>query len=138
MTFHGNLLGEPPQTLLPDAPEAREALESGVDPAEVAARFPTVSLAWAELADAAFAAGETIASYAYARTGYHRGLDALRRSGWKGHGPVPWAHQPNQGWLRCVHALGRAAMTIGEAEEAARCAELLRDSDPVAADALGS
>jgi len=136
MTSHGNLFGEPPQTLLPDVPEAREALETGTDPAEVAARFPTVSLAWAELADTAFAAGSTMESYAYARTGYHRGLDALRRNGWKGYGPVPWSHQPNQGWLRCVHALGRAAMTIGESDEAARCAQLLRDSDPVAADAL--
>lgn len=136
MTSHGNLFGEPPQTLLPDVPEAREALETGTDPADVAARFPTVSLVWAELADAAFAAGSTMESYAYARTGYHRGLDALRRNGWKGYGPVPWSHQPNQGWLRCVHALGRAAMTIGESDEAARCAQLLRDSDPVAADAL--
>ena len=137
-TPHGNLFGEPPQTLLPDVPEARDALAAGTDPAEVAARFPTYSAAWAELADQAFARGATIESYAYARTGYHRGLDALRRNGWKGFGPVPWSHHPNRGWLRCVHALSRAAAAIGETEEAARCAQLIRDSDPDAADALNA
>src|SRR3954464_7747467 len=74
--------------------------------------------------------------YAYARTGYHGGLDALRRAGWKGHGPVPWSHEPNQGWLRCLHSLSQAAAEIGEADEAARCAQFLRDSDPAASDAL--
>lgn len=133
---HGNLFGEPPQTLLPDVPEARGALEAGTDPAEVAAQFPTFSAAWAELAERALSRDSTIEAYAYARTGYHRGLDALRRNGWKGFGPVPWSHQPNRGWLRCVHALGRAALVIEEADEVARCAELLRDSDPTAADAL--
>ncbi|MDQ6875593.1 MAG: DUF3151 domain-containing protein [Actinomycetota bacterium] len=136
-TGHGNLLGEPPQTLLPDVPEARQALdEPDADPAAVAARFPTYSGAWAELADSAFARGAVMESYAYARTGYHRGLDALRRNGWKGFGPVPWSHEPNRGWLRCVHALGRAAMTIHETDEAARCTQLLRDSDPIASDVL--
>jgi len=73
-----------------------------------------------------------VAAYAYARTGYHRGLDQLRRNGWRGHGPVPWSHAPNQGFLRAVNALGRAADAIGEADEATRCAQLLRDSDPEA------
>jgi hypothetical protein len=49
---------------------------------------------------------------------------------------VPWSHAPNQGFLRCLHALGRAAGAIGETDEAQRCAEFLRDSDPAAADAL--
>ncbi len=65
------------------------------------AKDPTFSLAWAMLADDAFAAGRVVESYAYARTGYHRGLDALRRAGWKGHGPIPWEHRPNRGFLRC-------------------------------------
>ena len=138
MSIHGDLLGGPPPTLLPDDPGPREALTSGVDPAEVAARYPMSSAAWAALADAAFAAGRTVESYAYARTGYHRGLDALRRSGWKGYGPVPWSHEPNQGFLRALHALGRAAGAIGETEEADRCTTFLRDSDPAAAAALGS
>lgn len=132
MTHHHNLLGEPPETLLPDVAEARGALEGGEDPAAVAARFPSYPGAWAALADGAFSAGAVIESYAYARVGYHRGLDALRRSGWKGHGPVPWSHEPNRGFLRSVNALGRAAGAIGEVDEAQRCQQLLHDCDPTA------
>ncbi|HWB65974.1 MAG TPA: DUF3151 domain-containing protein [Mycobacteriales bacterium] len=131
-----NLLGEPPPTQLPDNDEARSALDRGEDPTEVAARFPAYSAAWAALADRAFANGAVIESYAYARVGYHRGLDALRRSGWKGHGSVPWAHEPNRGFLRCLHALARAAAAIGETDEAQRCEAFLRESDRAAVDAL--
>ncbi|HEX8803054.1 MAG TPA: DUF3151 family protein, partial [Acidimicrobiales bacterium] len=74
---------EPP-TLLPDEPEPRQLLEAHVAPVEVAAHYPTHSAAWAALADAAFERGDVVESYAYARVGYHRGLDALRRNGWKG------------------------------------------------------
>jgi hypothetical protein len=133
-----DLLGGPPPTLLPDEPEPRLLLEAHVAPDEVAARFPTHSAAWAALADSAFERGAVIESYAYARVGYHRGLDALRRNGWKGHGPVPWEHQPNQGFLRALHALGRAAGAIGETEEAQRVQAFLDDSDPVARAALES
>ncbi len=133
-----DLLGGPPPTLLrDDHPDADAALAAGTDPAEVAARWPTHLAAWAELADAAFAAGRPVESYAYARVGYHRGLDALRRSGWKGHGPVPWSHEPNRGFLRCLHALRRAAAGIGETPEAQRCAAFLDDCDPAASAALG-
>ena len=132
-----DLLGGPPPTLLPDDPGPREALAAGDDPLDVAARYPTSSLAWAELADRALADDRVIDAYAYARTGYHRGLDALRRNGWKGHGPVPWAHPPNRGFLRCLSALGRAAEAIGEADEALRCASFLADSDLEAVKALG-
>ena len=125
-----DLLGGPPPTLLPDEPAPRALLEAGTDPAEVAAAHPTYSAAWAALADAAFARGAVIESYAYARVGYHRGLDALRRNGWKGYGPVPWSHGPNQGFLRALNALGRAADTIGESDEADRIAQFLRESDP--------
>jgi hypothetical protein len=137
MTSHENLLGGPPPTLLPDDPEPRDALAAGTEPARVAAAHPASSLAWAELADRAYEQGDTIASYAYARTGYHRGLDALRRNGWKGHGPVPYTHEPNRGFLRSLHALGRAAAAIGEKDEAARCWAFLDDSDPTAAGLLG-
>ena len=125
-----DLLGGPPPTLLPDEPGPRGLLEGGTDPAEVAAQHPTHSAAWAALADAAYDRGAVIESYAYARVGYHRGLDALRRNGWKGYGPVPWAHAPNQGFLRALNALGRAADTIGETDEADRIAQFLKDSDP--------
>lgn len=129
MTSFGNLLAPP--TKLPDDP-AFALLEAGDDPVDVAARYPASSLAWATLAEAALAGGRTIEAYAYARTGYHRGLDALRRAGWKGTGPVPWSHVPNRGFLRAVHALGRAAAGIGEEAEVERCAQLLADSDPEA------
>jgi hypothetical protein len=137
-----NLLPEPPATLLP-ADEAAdralaEAQATGTTGAlkAVAAVHPAFSGAWAALAAESLAAGEPVTAYAYARTGYHRGLDALRRNGWKGHGPVLWSHEPNRGFLRCLHALSQAAAQIGEADEAARCAQFLRDSDPAAADAL--
>ncbi|MEV5433885.1 DUF3151 domain-containing protein [Streptomyces sp. NPDC052701] len=137
MTTHKNLLGGPDPTLLPANEEADRLLaEESLPPADVAARFPTFSLAWALLADEAHAAGRVIESYAYARTGYHRGLDALRRSGWKGHGPVPWSHEPNRGFLRCLAALARAAEAIGEKDEAERCRQFLQDSDPEAYAAL--
>src|SRR5690625_376198 len=129
---------QPPETLLPDEPEPRAALESGVDPAAVAAAHPTSSAVWAVLADRAFAAGETIASYAYARTGYHRGLDQLRRAGWKGHGPIPWDHEPNRGFLRALNTLAQASEQIGDAEEADRCSTLLRESSAEADKALNS
>lgn len=125
-------------TYVPDEYEARTALAETDDPAEVAKRFPTYSAAWAALADRAFAAGDVVASYAYARTGYHRGLDRLRGVGWRGQGPVPWEHEPNQGFLRALHALGRAAAAIGEEAEADRCKQFLRDSSKTAAEALGT
>ena len=127
---HHNLLGEPPATLLPGIPEADDVLAAGADPAEVAAGHPTSSAAWAALAETALEAGRTIEAYAYARTGYHRGLDALRRNGWKGYGPVPWSHEPNRGFLRCVTVLATAAGRIGEVDEQERCTQLLRDCDP--------
>jgi hypothetical protein len=127
---HGNLLGEPPATLLPGNPEADAALAAGTPAAEVAAAHPTVSAAWAALAEDAIDGGRVIEGYAYARTGYHRGLDALRRNGWKGFGPVPWSHEPNRGFLRCVTQLARAAEAIGETAEQERCTQLLRDCDP--------
>jgi hypothetical protein len=135
MTIQGNLLGPEP-TLLPVDPAAAE-LDRGTDAAQVAAAHPTSSLAWAVLAERALDGGETIAAYAYARTGYHRGLDQLRRSGWKGFGPVPWSHEPNRGFLRALAALQKAAEAIGEADEAERCRVFLSDSDPEAASALG-
>jgi hypothetical protein len=136
MSLRQDLLGGPPPTHLPDDPAPREALAAGEDPADVAARHPASSLAWAELADRAFTDGRAVESYAYARTGYHRGLDALRRAGWRGQGPIPWEHEPNRGFLRALRALGRAAEAIGESDEAERCATFLRDSSETAAEQL--
>ena len=136
---HQNLLPEPPATLLPADTAADAALKAAVDGgdvAHVAADYPGYGAAWAELAERALAEGDAVTAYAYARTGYHRGLDQLRRNGWRGTGPVPWSHEPNRGFLRCLHSLGQAAAEIGESDEAARCATFLRDCDPAAADAL--
>lgn len=133
MSSFGNLLAPP--TKLPAEPGA-ELLAAGEDPVSVAAAHPASSAAWAALAAGALAAGRPVEAYAYARTGYHRGLDALRRAGWKGQGPIPWAHEPNQGFLRALHCLQQAAAAIGETDEAARCAAFLADSDPEAAAAL--
>jgi hypothetical protein len=131
-----NLLGVP-QTRLPDDAPAREALNAGTPAEQVAAAHPAASLPWAVLADQALAAGRSVQSYAYARTGYHRGLDALRRAGWRGSGPVPWEHEPNRGFLRALAALSRAAGAIGETPEQERCAAFLADCDPAAARELG-
>ena len=138
-----NLLPDVPPTLLPENAAAAAALEKALaSPGDVAALKavaadnPTYSAAWGRLAEWALAEGDEVTAYAFARTGYHRGLDQLRRNGWRGHGPVPWSHPANQGFLRCLNVLALAAAAIGEADEAARCAQFLRDSDPAAADAL--
>ncbi|MGB7448212.1 MAG: DUF3151 domain-containing protein [Ornithinimicrobium sp.] len=130
-----NLLGIP-ATHLPADPAA-QALDDGVDPRQVAVGHPTSSLAWAVLAEGAQADGADVEAYAFARTGYHRGLDALRRSGWRGQGPVPWEHEPNRGFLRSLAALATAAERIGETDEYRRCADFLRDSSAEGARALG-
>ena len=129
MTIGENLFPGPPATLLPEDPAA-VALAAGADPVGVVKAHPTSSLAWAVVSDRAWADGLVIESYAFARVGYHRGLDALRRSGWKGHGPVPWSHEPNQGFLRCLRSLGRAATAIGESDEVDRIAVFIEDCDP--------
>ena len=130
---HESLLASPPATYLPEDQEAAAALRSGVPPAEVAARFPACSAAWAALAEGALAQGDAVTGYAYARTGYHRGLDQLRRAGWRGTGPIPWEHEPNRGFLRSLNLLARAADAIGEQDEARRCEQFLRDSSATAA-----
>jgi len=130
-----SLLGEPPETRLPEDP-AHEAVAHGVDTAEVARTHPASSLAWGLLAERALDDRRDVEAYAFARTGYHRGLDALRRNGWRGAGPVPWDHDPNRGFLRALAALARAADRIGEDEEAHRCREFLRECSRAAYDEL--
>ncbi|SEA01818.1 Protein of unknown function [Bowdeniella nasicola] len=123
-----NLL-RPEPTLLPADPAA-PLIEEGASPHEVARQHPASSLPWALLSEQAFAERDDVAAYAYARTGYHRGLDALRRAGWRGAGPIPFDHLPNQGFLRALMALGKAAAAIGEDDEAERIVEFLSDADP--------
>lgn len=124
-----------PRTLLPVDP-ATALLAAGGDPVQVATQHPSSSAAWAALAEEALGREFWIEGYAYARTGYHRGLDSLRKAGWRGTGPVPWSHGPNQGFLRALHALAVAATAIGESDEAERCQKFLDDCDPAASIAL--
>lgn len=126
-----NLLADPDPTLLPDDhPDmtAHKALAAGQAPEEIAQNLPSSSLAWAVLAERALREGDGVTAYAFARTGYHRGLDALRRAGWRGHGPIPADHVPNHGFLRALLSLAEAASAIGETDEAQRCSEFLADS----------
>lgn len=111
----------PPPVHLPDMGEAD------------AKKNPANPLAWAMLAEEAT---DPLVRYAFARTGYHRGLDALRGNGWKGFGPVPWVHEPNQGVLRAIAQLALAARAIGEESEYERCRALLSDCDPGVVDKL--
>jgi hypothetical protein len=133
---HVDLMAGPPPTYLPDDPADAE-LAQGDEPGSVVRRHPASPAAWAALAEHARDQGaDDVTLYAYARVGYHRSLDLLRRNGWKGHGPVPWEHEPNRGFLRCLALLALAARAIGEDGEWQRCSEFLRDSSPAAADAL--
>lgn len=136
-----NLLGIP-ETRLPAEPDVLDDLSNLPDDLAaneaIVEKHPTSSLAWAEAAESAHRKGMRLVAYAYARVGYHRGLDALRKAGWRGQGPVPWSHEPNRGVLRCFWLLRRAAEDIGEAGEVERLDALLRDSDPTAAAAIAA
>jgi hypothetical protein len=103
--------------------------------AQVCADHPGFLDAWARRGQSAYLAGEPVAAYAYARVGYHRGLDRLRRHGWGGTGEVRWNDPGNRGFLRSLQLLMLAAAALGETDEAARCRTFLLDLDPE--DALG-
>lgn len=127
----------PPETVLDDDPPdavgalaealARPDTERRTAVAAVVARWPRFLDGWAQLG----ALGrDDVERYAYFRVGYHRGLDRLRASGWRGSGFVRWAHPQNRGFLRALDGLRGAAETIGEDDEAERCALFLRQLDP--------
>ncbi len=130
-----NLLGEPAETLLPPEPGS-ELWDDGLEAEEIAEQEPANTLAWALLAESALAENRDLEGYAFARTAYHRSLDALRRNGWRGHGPVPWSHVPNRGFLRALAALATASERLRDVEEAHRCREFLRESSREAYDEL--
>jgi hypothetical protein len=109
-----------------EPPERRRAALSAV-----AARWPRHLDAWADLSELATPAADR---YAFARVGYHRGLDALRSAGWRGSGLVRWSHEENRGFLRSLRALQAAAEAIGESDEADRCRLFLRQLDPTGPD----
>src|SRR5919109_2279940 len=95
----------------------------------VAARYPTCLNAWAALGELALP-DDVIAAYAFFRVGYHRGLDRARGSGWRGTQALPWEHESNRGFLRCLYGLMCAATAIGEEAEAVRTRNFLLDLDP--------
>jgi hypothetical protein len=131
-----DLMAGPPPTHLPEDP-AQAELDQGSTPTDVVRRHPASPAAWAALAaQAQSEQADVVTVYAYARVGYHRSLDMLRRNGWKGHGPVPWSHEPNRGFLSALALLALSAQAIGEDEEWTRCSEFLRDSSPEAYDVL--
>ncbi len=132
----GRNLMQPEPTHLPEEPEVLARIEAGDLPEDIATRFPKSSLAWALMAQDAWDEGRTIDAYAYARVGYHRGLDALRGAGWRGAGPVPYSHEPNRGFLRSLYLLGQAAAVIGEGEEVHRIDAFLADADPTVKDEI--
>ena len=117
------------EALAVQGPDRRTAI------AAVVSRWPTYLEAWARLGDEG---RDTIERYAAYRVGYHRGLDTLRASGWRGSGYVRHAHEGNRGFLDCLGGLAVQAAEIGEAAEAQRCAEFLHQLDPNQYDAPGS
>jgi hypothetical protein len=126
-----------PETVLDDAPRvAAERLAAALSRppgqrreavSDVVRSFPGWSEAWAELGDLS---RDDVEAYACFRVGYHRGLDSLRRSGWRGSGYVRWREPANRGFLRCVEGLRSSAAAIGETDEEERCAVFLRQLDP--------
>jgi hypothetical protein len=123
----------PPETVLPEPPaEAEQALTDAMPGgqaalASVAARWPRYLAVWAALSEQS---EDPVTAYAFARTGYHRGLDALRAAGWRGSGFVRWRYPTNRGFLRSLDALRRRAGELGEVDEEQRCALFLRQLDP--------
>ena len=130
--------GGPPETVLPPDPaEVRHALEAAAAEPDLDARReqlqslaasrPRCVSVWGALGDCA---RDDIEAYAYYRVGYHRGLDQLRQSGWRGSGYVRGSHPENVGFLHALDGLRRCADAIHETDEALRCAEFLVQLDP--------
>lgn len=126
-------VGEPLETRIDEPEGSLEQLAgalSAENAATVAARWPECLTAWAVLGEAALDVNQNIQAYAYFRVGYHRGLDRIRKAGWRGSGTVPWSHEPNRGFLRSLKGLGAAAGVIGEEAEAQRCKEFFAQLAP--------
>jgi hypothetical protein len=123
-------VNEPLEVRLEEPPGSLEELGEAADARAVAGRWPACLAAWARLGDEALARDSSVEAYAFFRVGYHRGLDRLRSSGWRGAGTVPWAHEPNRGFLSSLRGLGEAAAALGEADEARRCADFFAELAP--------
>jgi hypothetical protein len=124
---------EPAETRITEPDGSLEALAAAATPAElteVAAAYPTCLAAWAALGEEAMRQGRPVEAYAYFRVGYHRGLDRIRKAGWRGSGHVPWKHEGNRGFLRSLRGLHLAAAALGERDEDERCAKFFTDLAP--------
>jgi hypothetical protein len=124
---------EPMETRVEEPDGSLEQLGSASSVEEVravAARWPACLSAWGRLGDAAMAESSFVEAYAYYRVGYHRGLDRIRRGGWRGAGVVPWKHHGNRGFLICLAGLSAAADALAEVEEASRCRAFLEQLAP--------
>ena len=121
---------EPVETTIEEPEGSLAALSSGESPTDVARQWPECLTAWAALGEAALDGDAAVEAYAYFRVGYHRGLDRIRRAGWRGAGRVPWSHEPNRGFLRSLKGLAAAAAAIGEDHEAQRCEEFFAQLAP--------
>src|SRR5207253_8173279 len=127
----------PPETVLsPEPADALAALDSALAldsehrraaVAAVVAHWPRFLDAWARLGQLG---RDDVEAYACFRVGYHRGLDRLRQSGWRGSGYVRWRHESNRGFLRALDGLRRMAEAIGEEDEAVRCRQVVGQLDP--------
>ena len=128
--------GVPETVLAPEPGDALAALAAALSEpdgerraavAAVVARWPRYLDAWARLGELA---RDDVEAYACFRVGYHRGLDRLRQSGWRGSGYVRWSHETNRGFMRALDGLRGAAAAIGETDEEQRCAEFLYQLEP--------
>ncbi|MCA9862075.1 MAG: DUF3151 family protein [Thermomicrobiales bacterium] len=127
----------PPETVLdPEPAEATAALDAALAApdgerrdavAAVDDNWPRFLDAWARLGQLG---RDDVERYAAFRVGYHRGLDRLRGSGWRGSGYVRWSHETNRGFLRALHGLATTAARIDETDEAERCRQFLQQLDP--------
>jgi hypothetical protein len=119
---------EPPEALaeLADALAAPSAARRDAV-AAVVARWPRFLDGWARLGELG---RDDVEAYACYRVGYHRGLDRLRGSGWRGSGYVRWRHETNRGFLRALDGLRGTAAAIGELDEEQRCDEFLHQLEP--------
>lgn len=128
--------GVPETVLTAEAPDALAALSEALTKPEaeqrdavsaVVAAWPTFLDAWAHLGKLA---RDDVEAYSAYRVGYHRGLDRLRQSGWRGSGYVKWDHETNRGFLRALRGLEVSAKAIQEDDEAERCRLFLLQLDP--------
>ena len=133
---HGDndLLAGPAPTLLPVEEDVVAELEDSADAEILVRRHPNLP-GLVVVGGSRMGAGTRPGQLRLRPRGLSPGLDNLRRNGWRGQGPVPGESEGNQGFLRCLAGLARAAEAIGEDAEAERCRTFLADCGAWAADA---